>query len=230
MSTILTRKPSKADAHTADRATQARMVVAAGAERRDPLRRRWGRVGGGVLAAVLGGWGAASLYLSADDRDDVVALADGVGRGEVVERSDLRVVRISSDTDVASVPAGRLDELVGRVAGSDLAAGSLLAEDQLVDDGERLVLPSEATVGVLVGANEAPTPGLVRGAAVSVVVRPPAGATGGVTAVSGWVADAGSTESSTGDRPIAVVVPAGDAPMVSAAAADGRVSLVVVGG
>lgn len=230
MSAILTRRLSKADAKAADRSAQARAVVAAGAERRDPVRRRWGRVGGGVLAAVLGGWAAASFYLSADDRLDVLALSEPVGRGETVERSDLRVVRISSDTDVASVPAERLDELVGRVAGSDLAVGSLLAEDQLLAADERPVLPSEATVGVLVGASEAPAPGLARGATVSVVVRPSAGADGSVVAVSGWVAEVGSTEASTGDRPVAVVVPAGDAPMVSAAAADGRVTLVVVGG
>ncbi len=48
----------------------------------------------GVLAAVVGGWLFASLYLSADDRVEVLAVATDIGRFDVIERSDLRVVTI----------------------------------------------------------------------------------------------------------------------------------------
>lgn len=213
-----------------DKTTRARASVATTTQRRDPLRRRWGRIGGGVLASVLGGWLAASLYLSADDRTEVLALANGVDRFEVLERSDLRVVRLSSDTDVASLPASRLEELVGRIAATDLAAGSLLVDDQLLGADERLVSAGDAVVGVLVGPGDAPSSGLVRGASVLVVVRPAAGTSSSIVETSGWVAEVGAAVASSGDRPVAVVVPAGEAAAVSAAAADRRVTLMVVGG
>lgn len=201
----------------------------AAAERRDPLRRRWGRIGGGVLAAVVGAWVFASLYLSADDRRDVLAVADGIERFEVIERSDLRVVTLPSDAEVEWVAASRLDELVGRVAATDLAAGSLLAEGQVVPAGERLVGAAEAAVGLLVGPGDAPVSGLRQGAQVLVVTRPPAGVAGDVEAVSGWVADVSASAASSGERPVEVVVPRADAATVSAAA-DRRVTIVVVGG
>lgn len=208
----------------------ARAVVAQAAQRRDPLRRRWGRVGGGVLAAVVGGWLFASLYLSADDRTDVLAVADGVERSAVVERADLRVVRLSTDTEVESIPASRIDEVVGRVAATDLAAGSLLAESHLHARGERLVAVDEAVVGLLVGPGDAPTSGLAPGAEVLVVIRPPPGATGDVVEVAGWVAEVSTAAAAGGDRPVSVVVPSEQAATVSAAAADRQVSIVVMGG
>ncbi|HAS13137.1 MAG TPA: hypothetical protein DCS55_21895, partial [Acidimicrobiaceae bacterium] len=61
-----------------------------------PVRRRWGRIAVGLAAAVLGAWIFAALYLSAGDRHEVVALSQTVDRLDVIERSDLRVVRISS--------------------------------------------------------------------------------------------------------------------------------------
>lgn len=210
-------------------AADARRVLAGRAERRDPLRRRWGRVGGGVLAALLGAWLFASLYLGADERREVLAVASRVGRFEVVERSDLRVVRLPTDAEVESVPASRLDEVVGRVAGADLAAGSLLADGQLLPAGERTIGADEAVVGLLLGPGDAPVAGVTRGASVSVVVRQPAGASGGVEATGGWVADVSEVMASTGDRPVEVVVPRAGAAAISAAAADGRVTLVVLG-
>lgn len=233
MSTVLGRNSPARDGRVDAPSGQARAVVAGAAQRRDPLRRRWGRMAGGVLATIVGAWLFASLYLSADDRRDVLALANPVERFDVVERADLRVVRLPPDSDLAWVPATRLDEVAGRVAATDLTAGSLLAEGQLVDPGERLVLESEAVVGVLVGPGDAPSTGLVRGAAVSVVVRPAAGTAGAsveIVEIAGWVAEVSSATSSSGDRPVAVVVASGEAAMVSAAAADRRVTLVVAGG
>ena len=206
-----------------------RAVAASWAERRDPLRRRWGRIGGGLLAALVGAWLFSSLYLSAGDRREVLVMADGVARFATIERSDLRVVRVSGDAQVQSVAATRMDEVVGRVAATDLSAGSLLAEGQLLDSGERLVKADEAVIGVLVGPGDAPVTTVERGADVSLVVRPPAGAVGEVSEVAGWVAGVSGTVSSNGDRPIDVVVPRRNAAAVSAAAAERRVTLVVLG-
>jgi hypothetical protein len=182
-----------------------------------------------VFAAVVGGWLFASLYLSADDRVEVLAVASNIGRFDVIERSDLRVVTIGEDTDVASVPASRLDELVGRVASTDIVAGALLVDGQLLPDGDRLVAADEAIVGVLVGPGDSPTTGMTRGAQVSVVVRPAAGTNGTVAEVPGWIAGVGGEVSSSGDRPVEVVVARSEAGRVSAAAADRRVTIVVLG-
>lgn len=227
MSTTMTRRNGAASPDSANRAAarQATMV----AQKKDPVRRRWGRIGGGVLAAVVGGWLFASLYLSADDRVEVLAMASDVDRFDVIERSDLRVVTIAEDTDVSSIPASRLEDLVGRVASTDIVAGALLVDGQLLPDGDRLVAADEAVVGVLVGPGDSPTTGMNRGALVSVVVRPAAGTNGTVAEVPGWIAGIGGEVSSSGDRPVEVVVARADAARVSAAAADRRVTIVVLG-
>lgn len=213
----------------ADSVPPARAAVLATTAPRDPVRRRWGRIAVGVAAALLGAWVFAALYLSADDTREVLALANPVERLERIERSDLRVLRLPTNTDVQTVPASQLDGVVGRVAATDLAAGSLLADGQLVPVGERLVAAGEAVVGVLVGPGDAPSTGLDRGAKVSVVVRPPAGVSGAAVEVPGWVADVSGAVGSKGDRSVEVVVARRDAASVSAAAADRRVTIVVLG-
>jgi len=193
------------------------------------VRRRWGRVGGGLLAALVGGWLFASLYLGADDRREVLVVAEGVGRFETIQRSDLRVVRLPTDAAVESVAASRLDEVVGRVAAADLVAGSLLADGALLGSDERLVGADEAVVGLLLGPGDAPLAGVRRGAEVLVVVRPPVGGAGDAVEVTGWVVDVSGAATSSGDTPVEVVVGRSDSALVSAAAADGRATLVVLG-
>lgn len=193
-----------------------------------PVRRRWGRIGVGAAAAVFGAWVFTALYLSAGDRHEVLALSHDVARLEVVDRSDLRVVRISSDADLGSVNASQLDELVGRVAGVDLVAGSLLVKDQLVPEGRQLLGADEAVVGVLLGPGDSPVRSLSRGAPVLVVVRPPAGSQGDPEETQGWVFDASGEPVNTRERPIELAVPRDQAALISAAAADRRVTIVAL--
>lgn len=225
MSTTASRRSVPVEERTP---ASARATVAASAASRVSVRRRWGRVGAGIAAALLGAWVFAAVYLSADDSREVLVVADGVARLEQIQRSDLRVVSLPTNTDVEAVSASRLADVVGRVAATDLAAGSLLADGELVPVGERLVAANEAVVGVLVRLGDAPTIELDRGAVVSVVIRPAAGTSGDVREVTGWVANL-SGAASNGDRPIEVVVTRSDAAVVSAAAADHRVTIVVLG-
>lgn len=192
------------------------------------VRRRWGRIGAGAAAAIVGAWVFAALYLSAGDRREVLALSHDVARLEVVDRSDLRVVRISNDADIGSTNASQLDELVGRVAGVDLVAGSLLVEDQLVPKGRQLLGADEAVVGVLLGPGDSPVRSLRRGAPVLVVVRPPAGTQGDPEEIEGWVFDASGEPVNTRERPIELAVPRDQAALISAAAADRRVTIVAL--
>jgi hypothetical protein len=224
MTTTLRSRPST----NGSRALSAR--EAASGPARTPVRRRWARLGAGLAAAVLGAWIFAAMYLSAGDQTDVLALAGNVDRFEVIERSDLRVARVSESSDIDSVAADRIDEFVGRVAGVDLVSGSLLNEAQVLAVGEELVANGEAVVGVLVGPADAPQGSLRRGTPVTVVVRPVSGSTEPPTEIGGWVWDASAEVSSTREVAAEVVVPAGPSGLVSAAAADRRVSIVVLAG
>ncbi len=195
---------------------------------RGSVRRRWGRIGVGAAAAVLGAWVFAALYLSAGDRTDVLVMAHTVDRLDVIDASDFRVVRLSNESDVESIDAGRLDEFVGRVAGVDLVAGSLLAEGQVLGAGRQLLAEGEAVVGVLLGPGDSPVRSLRRGAPVLVVVRPAAGTRGDPVEIAGWVFDASGEALNTRERPVELAVPRGQAALISAAAADQRVTLVAL--
>lgn len=193
-----------------------------------PVRRRWGRIGVGLAAAVLGAWIFAALYLSAGDRREVVALSGDVDRLETIFRSDLRVVRISTDTDVSTVDATQIDAIIGRVASTDLVAGSLLTSDQLFAQGRQLLGDDEAVIGVLIGPGDSPTRVLRRGTPVLVVIRPAAGTQGEPEEVEGWVFDASGEPLNTRERPVELAVPRAAAGAISAAAADQRVTVVAL--
>lgn len=195
---------------------------------RGPVRRRWGRIGAGAAAGVLGAWLFAALYLSAGDRSDVLVLAHDVGRLGVLNRSDLRVIRISNDSDVESVDAGRLDEFVGRTAGVDLVAGSLLAQGQVLRADRKLLGSGEAVIGVLLGPGDSPVQSLRRGTPVLVVMRPPAGSQGDPMEIEGWVFDASGKPLNTRQRPVELAVPRNESGLISAAAAEQRVTIVAL--
>ena len=197
---------------------------------RAPVRRRWGRIGAGIGAAIFGAWLFAALYLSADDRREVLAMANDVARYEVVERTDLRQVRVSEDSDLASVASGDIDRIVGRVARTDLVVGALLADDQLMPEGTALLAADEAVVGVLIGPGDGPVQTLRRGTPVLVVVRPAVGDASERVEVDGWVYDSSGEPLNARERPVELAVPRDQAALISAAAADQRVTIVALSG
>jgi hypothetical protein len=191
----------------------------------------------GLGAVVVGGWGFASLWLAAGDRSEVVALGSDVQAYETIERGDLRTVRVAAGDGVDVVPVGHMDDVVGRVAASDLHEGSLLVEADLFAEGEKLVDTDEAVVGVRVGVGAAPVE-LARGRGVLAVIRPTAtgrgtdGAAGEPRSVEGWVLDVKDVDAgagqATGSMSVSVVVPRDEATVVADASADGRLSLAAL--
>jgi hypothetical protein len=216
------------------RSAAERLRSAVGDTRRQwraDTRRRWGRVGVGAAAAVLGAWMFASLYRSADDAREVVVMAAPVERYSVIDPGDLRVARVRTDQSVVGLVDGsRLDEVVGRIASTDLPAASLLVDDHLLPVGHRLVERDEAVVGLVLRPGDGPLSNLEAGSRVAVVVRPPPGGNGEPVEVSGWVFDAADDRSPMGERDVEIVVARGDAATVSAAAAERRVSLLLTAG
>lgn len=222
----VTRRPPEGSSNGTSAA--ARVVVSAERPTTGPSRRRWGRVATGGAVTLVGAWIFAALYLSAGDRVEVLVVARDVQRFEVIEQADFRAVRLADAPDVATVPASRLEELVGRRTAVDLVAGSVLAEEQLLGTSAQLVGAEEAVVGLVAGPGEAPTDSLVRGTGVLLIIRPSPGESDAVVTVEGWVLDASGEVLSTREQPFEVVVPRSDAEAVSAAAADRRVSIVAL--
>ncbi|HEX6419019.1 MAG TPA: SAF domain-containing protein [Acidimicrobiales bacterium] len=197
-----------------------------------PLRRRWGRVAAGAVLALLGAWLCMILVATAGGREETLAMARDVVRGERLDRGDFTVVRVAADAGVRTIPAGDLDELVGLVAGSDLPRGSLPSRDQVLDEGERLVTRDEVEVGARLAAAAAPRGEVPAGTPVLVIVRPGAGAgprEEEATEVLGWLRDIGEPLENTGAREVSLVVPVQSAATVAAAAADERIAVVIVG-
>lgn len=189
-------------------------------------RRRWGRLGAGAVMIVVSAWVFAGLYLSAGDRREVLVVARHVDVREVIERSDLRVVRASVDAGVEVVGADDVDRLVGRPARTELVVGSLLVEEQVGDRGDDGLDPGEAVVSMSVGPGEAPASVLRSGAPIAIVLRPIAAQEGDLVEVRGRVLEL--SDGDRGDATVELIVAVDDAAAVSAAAADGRATVVAL--
>jgi hypothetical protein len=227
MSTVLRKQPVTDERN--GEASRARLAAVTPAKKpTSRLRRRWGRLAAGITIAILGAWIAAALYLSAGDRTEVLVLANKVDRFAAIQRSDLRTVRISTGTDTASIDAKQLDSIIGRVASTDLVSGSILADEQLLPSGQKLLTADEAIVGLLLTAGDSQMK-LRHGAPILVVVRPAAGQTTAPVEVKGWVFDSSTEALSSRERPIELAIPRASAALVSAAAADKRVTVVALG-
>jgi len=221
MATTVEAPPSRARAN----------AIGWGGDPRVPVRRNRGRIAAAVVLMVVCGWLAAVVFLSVGDRREVVALGRSVPRYQELTEDDLRVVRVAADEGVSTLPAGRIDDLVGRVAATDLAPGTLLSEKQLLAEGQRAVGDGEAVVGTLLAAADSPDT-LPRGARVQVIVRPATGSVDGTTeTIRGWILDvAWAEQAAGGGRKVSLVVPAESAETVAAGASEKRVSVVVLGG
>ena len=184
----------------------------------------------GVAAVVLGALLFLALYTSVDQRRSVLAVAQPVAAGEVITAADLRVVRVSASEGVASVPASRSGDVVGKTAAVALVPGALLAPAQV---GVASTLqPGQAVVGIALKPGQAPA-SLRAGTRVEVIdtVKGPSGhqprpvvlSTNAVVSSS-----ARGDSSSSGTTLVSLTLPASEAPAVAAAAMDGQLSLVVL--
>jgi hypothetical protein len=91
-----------------------------------------------------------------------------VRRGEVLTADDVAMVLVGSDSSIAHLGEGEADVVVGRVALTDLPAGTVLAPGMVGAPVERLA-PGEGTVGVAFEAGQLPSLRLASGDHVSVV-------------------------------------------------------------
>lgn len=170
------------------------------------VRPQWLALGGAlvVLAGVLVAW----TLSQAGDRVQVVQVARSVPAGQALATEDLTVTGIAFDGPMEGlVPAGALEELVGRVAAVDLQPGSLLLAGMWRDTVA--LRAGETRVGAVLKPGWMPT-GLGRGdnayAAALDASGPPA-------AVPVRVLDAAAQPD--GSMSLTLAVPAADAVAVA---------------
>lgn len=190
-------------------------------------RRRPALIGAGVALLALGGLTSAWLVTATGDTVAVVALAQDVQRGEVIDRADLIIVNMRPDPALDVVPEARLEEIVGRNAAVGLLAGSLLSTGATTD--QMVPVDGLSLVGVALTTAQMPAEPLLPGDPVRVVDTPPAQAdppTGDPDTISGEVVSVNGPND-VGLTTVDVLVPAGEAAGLAARVATGRVALVL---
>jgi Flp pilus assembly protein CpaB len=186
------------------------------------------------LAVVLAGglFGAITLARVAD-RAPVLALAMPIERGETLTDDHLRVVHVAADEQLPLVSADDRELLVGLTATGPLPAGSLVTREQFSDGPQ--VPDGFSVVGLALQPGEYPIAALTPGDRVEVVRTPdPTGArsdsgTGAaVLTDDAEVYAVGPLSETSAGLMVSLTVPQDAGPAVAAAAAEGRVRLVLV--
>lgn len=146
--------------------------------------RRPMRLLAGAAVVVLAIAAGLALYSSMGEDTEVLVLTRTVLAGEQVTAADLRVVSVSSEDDLAWVPASRRGEVIGQYARYRLVQGGFVSAEA-VQPG-RLVTPGWVLMSVQVPAGEVPV-GLRERSDVVLVVTGP-GTDGVVSIVNAVVA------------------------------------------
>lgn len=210
--TASTSAPPRIDGHQSPR------LRTASTSTQVPARHR-GRIAAGAALLAVSAILAMLVYGSLGDRQAVLAAATEVRPGEVIETADLRVVRVAAESDVATVAASRMGDVVGKRAAVGLAPGSLLAPSSVTDGPP--VAPGSTVIGAVVKPGQYPI-GLRPGDTVIVLVAADGGeADGGVDAVIVSVSSKTGAEGTA----IALGVPSTSAPSLARAGAQGRLIL-----
>lgn len=184
-------------------------------------------IGAGVGLLALGGLTSAWLVTATGNTIAVVAVAQDVQRGEVIDRADLTIVNVRADPALDVVPQARLAEVVGTNAVVGLFAGSLLTSEATTDQ----LVPADglSLVGVALTTAQMPAEPLLPGDPVRVVDTPPSQAdppAGNPDTISGEVASVNGPDD-VGLTTVDVLVPTGQAAGLAARVATGRVALVL---
>jgi SAF domain-containing protein len=196
-------------------------------------RSRW-RVAAGLLVVIAAAAGFVAWNTAASQATGVLVVNRPVPVGQPITAADLRVLEVPAAPGMAVVPESELGAVVGRPAAVPLLPGAVLSPDQVGAP----VLPAQGQLLVSV-AVPLPPPGLAPGARVRVLITagvgagqvaagaPADGQLGLVTpATAAIVVDVGPADG-TGARAISLLLAAEAGEPVAAAAATGRVSLLL---
>lgn len=191
-------------------------------------RRRPAIVGLGVALVALGALAMVAITSTLGQTRPVLAVSGDVARGEVIRAQDLTVAEVPvGPTGLRTVASADLGSVVGQRATTRLLPGSLLTPASYAPALE----PTAGTsvVGIALTAHQMPTDVLTAGDHVRVVETPE---TGGALAKAEPVAVEAVVVSASGlplgDGTIVnVEVDEGEAAVLAARAAAGRVAIVL---
>ena len=113
----------------------------------------------GIVALCLGGLLSYVIYSRVATETTVVAVAQTVYRGEVIDRATSPRSPCRAARSLQAVPARELDNLVGQRAAIDLVAGSVLVSSAVT--AETVPAIGRAVVGLKLPTGRAPTSLLV---------------------------------------------------------------------
>jgi len=188
-----------------------------------------------VALVCVGALGNVWLLGSISDSSPVLVATSPIERGAVVSREALGTVSVGLDPAVQSVPASRLEELVGQRAAVDIAAGALLTPASTTS--ENVPAAGLSLVGVSVTSAMMPGTRLLAGDRIRVVAtlgpqgEPTSDAeeTGPEVFPAIVVSVVAGTDVTgvSAETVVTVQVPEVQAPALAAAAATGRVSIVL---
>ncbi|MBO8201110.1 hypothetical protein ACFW4X_08310 [Streptomyces smyrnaeus] len=203
-----------------------------------------------VLLILLGALGATVLVMRAGDRVEAIALTKRVPQGQPIPDSAIKSVMVAEDSDIKYVRWEQRGLLKKYRSAADLVDGTVLVGSMLTK--EKGLGPGKAVVGLSLKSGQYP-PRLKEGDTVTAyrVGRESSaggddgsgdGSSGGSERGSGSTGNAtiaegakvqsiksGSDDSlaSSGNLPVSVVVDKSDAAVLTAAASNGEVSLVL---
>ncbi len=140
------------------------------------------------LGALLGAW----AWTTGTTQTEVVALRNNVQRGAIIQAADLQRVRLGGEQSLKTVPGANLASLVGKRAGQDMQAGSLVNPAAVSD----AVVPGNGTsmVGLELSPAQMPAVKLQNGDHVRIV------------ATQGKTGATGTTSTATGSAPATPIV------------------------
>lgn len=181
---------------------------------------------GTFLVAVFA-LGGAWFYSTSTSSERFVALRAPVQRGQQIEAIDLVFFEIRTDEDIEAIPAADYLDIVGRLAVTDMAAGTLLTPGQFTDQAD--IADGFGIVGLALETGEYPTVGLRPGDWVRVVGVPRSGegnAAAEVLAERVQVVEV--VGDAAGARFVSLTMDTTTADLVASVEAEGRVRLIQV--
>lgn len=186
-----------------------------------PGRRRPWLIALGLMMAAIGALVTIWMVGAAGQRQEVLALRNDVPYGRSLTAQDVVVVRVSMDPGVRSIPASDARSVIGMVAAADLKHGGLLTPDQIEPQGDPR--PGWVLVPLALQNSRLPAGGLRAGDRI-LVVDPESPSTVQTEATVVRI----GPEDLNGVTVLDVTTPAQNGPSLTAAAAQGRVAVVLM--
>lgn len=190
-------------------------------------RRRPALLAMGVSLTAVGVLAGVWLVNQAGNRESVLSVRQAVAYGSVISADDLATVQVSHDPGLAVIPTSQLSQVVGKIATTQLAPGSLLTKSQLAD-----VAPPAAgqvLVALAVPPSRLPAGSLQPGDRILVVDTPAPGAdppTLPPATFAATVVRLGEPDVN-GVTVVDVTVATADGPALAARSATGRIALAL---